>query len=1129
MKNLKIFTLFLPLLIMNSLAALETPELTLPVMPKSPVIDGIVNESEYKYAARMQGTCLNTRTLNGKLYPAEMIFYIGADKDNLYIAVKRAVGKSGLRSRVLPNPDINPPTFSDDSLETVIIADLAAAAPKIIHSNINNRGAVYKMAKTKTSMLPFNGKWKSKGSVRDNVWHFESAVSWKDLGLSAIPAKSGARICMNWKNVKGHIQTAWEPQRAEFFGQTYMPVINWRKDAAVVQVHDARNYTGSIHKDGKALIFNPSAKDISVKVKYHFFPESSHDLRFEKIVNIPAGKSVDVTLGGGPLSKTEKVTWKLHVTSVDGKIKYYVREYIAHPSENPDVFTAGKNNSSGISYSFAYYPSYKKMLLRANMAALDKKAPAKYKAVIRQDKKVIAELNFGKPAANGIALIEYDTPDFGKMIPAGKTSAAFEIDFYDNGKKINTQKFEHHKLEWINNNLGKSDIIVPPFTGIKFNNDTVSVLLRDYKLNSLGLPAQINAKNNNILKDNGFTLSAVVNGRKHIASGKLRTVKKGVSFLKLASDWTAGTLKGTSLGTWDQDGTLKYELTLKKGSTVDALTLEIPIDDAQAPLMHSCGDGARINYAGFVPKGNGKIWDASKIIRLNITNYVPYIWLGGEERGISVFGENDKNWSKAANVPEFELFRKNGKLTLVLNIISEKTKLDSDRRILLGFMATPVKPMPENFRRWNAWAHFSAKGVNAQMVRDGYFTYSTNLLGSGLYFGTVSACSDVYPANQDMGYLRKMAEARKTGKRPDKYILDWLKKNFPAEQRTAHRRGHLLNGFNRAMGLGNDNIFYFNARGARYKSTPEGRHFANEWHKGMIVDREHTDEVAYDVDPAESYRDYNVFYYKKILETGAMDQMYWDDIFLSPNSNIIGSEAYLRPNGSIQPASGIFNMRELVRRSGYLMAEMKRTPRFMIHMTSTNIAPIVSYGAMHFDWEENLGYIDFQDRHPRDYIRAMSIGRQVGNFPVMLVATTGNPPSKASYKHWIRTAAGVMLTHELRWHKPYNEFWTALKIMFDCGYAAKGAKVFNYWDKNYPANITGGETSSVLSVKDGKAVIMVCDWSGGGEYTLSFDKKLKLNKNFKAYDAEKKTGLKIENGKIKFNLKKHDFIIIELK
>lgn len=77
MKNLKIFTLFLPLLIMNSLAALETPELTLPVMPKSPVIDGIVNESEYKYAARMQGTCLNTRTLNGKLYPAEMIFYIG--------------------------------------------------------------------------------------------------------------------------------------------------------------------------------------------------------------------------------------------------------------------------------------------------------------------------------------------------------------------------------------------------------------------------------------------------------------------------------------------------------------------------------------------------------------------------------------------------------------------------------------------------------------------------------------------------------------------------------------------------------------------------------------------------------------------------------------------------------------------------------------------------------------------------------------------------------------------------------------------------------------------------------------------------------------------------------------------
>lgn len=1128
MKFSKICALLLFSISLYSLNALEIPELTLPIMPKAPKIDGIINETEYQYAARMQGTCRNVHGLNGKLFPAEMIFYIGADKDNLYIAVKRAVGKNGLRARVLPNPDINPPTFSDDSLETVIIPDLTVSDPLIIHSNINNRGAVYKMAKTKSSMRPFAGKWQSKGTVKDGFWHFESTISWKDLGINNIPSRSGARICMNWKNTEKYVQTAWEPVRTEFFGQNNLPTINWKNNAVAVQVHDTRIYSGGYVKDGRLTIFNPSAKNIDVKVNYHFFPESSHDLRFNKIITVPARKTVSVTLGGGPLSSSEMLTWKLHVTSPDSKIKYYVREYRVKPSESPDIFKDAQEQSSRVAFSIAYYPSYKKMLLRANSAAVINNKNLKCKAVIRHGRKIIADLPFSAPKPNGIALIEYDTPDFGKMIPAGKNNTVFEVDFYENGKKINSQKFEHHKFEWVNNQIGKSDIIVPPFTGVKFNNNTVSVLLRDHKLNSLGLPSQINAKNSNILKDDGFKLSAVINGRNIVAAGSLNVLEQGKSYLKTSSQWSAGSLKGSAIGTWDQDGMLKYELFLNKGATVDALKLEIPIDDSLAPLMHTCGDGARINYAGFAPRGEGRIWDSTKIIRLGLRDYVPYIWLGGEERGISVFGENDKNWSKKAGVPEFELFRKNGRLTLVLNIISQKTKIDSDRRILLGFMATPVKPMPKDFRRWNAWAHF-ANGINTQMVKNGYFTYSCNLLGSGWYFGTETACSDIYPAGKDLEFLRKMAEARKTKKRPDKYILEFFRTRLPKARQTANIRSHYLNGFNRAMALGQENIFYFNARGARYKTTPEGRHFINEWHKGMIADREITDGVAYDVDPAESYRDFNVFWYKKILETGAMDQMYWDDVFLSPNSNLIGSEAYMRKDGSIQPASGVFNMRELIRRSGYMMAEMNRKPRFMIHMTSTNIVPILSYGAMTFDWEENLGYIDFQDRHSRDYIRAMSIGRQTGNFPVMLISTTGKPESKEIYAHWIRTAAGVMLTHELRWHKSYKEFWAALKTMFDCGYAADGARVWNYWDKDYPAEISGGETSSVLSVKDGKGVIMICDWSKGGEYTLKLNPSIKLKTGFKAYDAEKKTELKIENGKIKFNLKKHDYIIIELK
>ena len=1110
--------------------ALESPVLTLPLMKKAPSIDGNISEDEWKYAAKMQGSCWNKTGQIGTLYPAEMFFWVGADRKYFYIAVKRAVGPAKLMNRVLPNPDINPNTFSDDSVETVIVPDLNAEKIKIIHSNINNRGAVYKMAKTKTETLPFSGKWKTKGTVKDGWWNFEMAIPWKDLGVNGVPRKTGVRICMNWKRVQEWVQTAWEPEKTQFFGQTALPTIFWKNDAPVVQVHSVREYNGSVVKDGKITIFNPSGKDLSVRVNYHFFPVSSHDFKLNRVYTIPAGKTEVIMLGGGPLHRNESLTWKLHVTSVDGKEKYYVREYYSRPAESANVFLLKKDNDNRISFSFAYYPSYRKMLFRANVGTVTDKSQLKgLKAVVRYNQKTIAEIPFGKSMKNGECLSSYDSPDFGEYIQKGDTSAVFHVDFYSNGKKVATQQFEHHIFPWTGNRIGKSDIIVPPFTGVKWENNTVKVLLREHLLNSIGLPQQIVAKDGKILKDNGFVLEASIDGTRYEAKGSLKVSKKGNSFLNTESGWNAGALEGSSSVKWDQDGMAEWILSLKKGAVVDSLKLKITLDNSLVDLMHTCGDGARINYAGSVPGGSGKIWDSSKVVRIGMRDYVPYIWLGSDEQGISVFGENDKNWVTAKGVPEFEMFRDGDKLILVLNLIAKKTKLTSDRTIRLGFMATPVKPMPKDFRRWNAWAHFS-NGVNREMVKQGYFKYSTNLLGSGWYFGAITTCSDVYPA--DFGFLRKMAEARNTQVRPDSYILNYWKKYSPNDARSKARRTHYLNGFNRAMSLGNENIFYYNARGARFKGTPEGRFYLNEWYKGAVADREVMDIVSYDLDPAESYRDYAVWWYKKTFETGAMDQLYWDDIFLSSNFNLVGTDAYLRDDGSIQPASGLFNMRELVRRSAYMVAEMKRENRSMIHMTSTNIMPIISYGRQHFDWEENLGFIDFQDRHTRDYIRAMSHGRQSGNFPVMLVAITANPKKDLSpekYRHWIRTAAGVMLTHELRWHKNFDEFWAALKLLFDCGYATDDSKVYNYWQKDYPVRITGGETSSLFSIRKNDAVLMVCDWSKGGTFTAVINKKtLGFAENMKAVDAETGKELPVQGNKINFSLKKHDFIIIKL-
>ncbi len=1119
--------------ILSAANALENPEISLPLMPKAPQIDGKINADEWKYAACMSGSCWNTSGTMGKLYPAEMNFWVGADREKLYIAVRRAVGPEGLLSRVMPDPEGNPDTHRDDSIETVIIPDLNAKEHWIIHSNINNRGAIYKMKKSHSKMSPFQGKWETKGSVSGGLWDFESAISWKELGLMQVPRATGVRICCNWQRVNGFVQTAWEPVKTEFFGSNAVPVIHWHKDAPVVQVGEIRNYDGIRAADGNMTVFNPSGREIPIRIRYHFFPANSHDFRMDRTCVVSGGETKKITLPGGPLNWNETAAWSLSITSPDGKDKYYTREVIMAPGESKNVFRTGRGDESRIAFHFAHYPSYRKMLFQANLGTLTKPGSAgPLKAVLRHGNSVIAEIPFGKPSETGECLVEYGTPDLEAMIPSGKDFTGFQVDFFAGGKKISTQEFEYHKFPWKGNLLGKSDTVVPPFTGVSEKDGTVSVLLRDYTLNSIGLPAQITAKGENILDDGGFSLCAKSGSTIFPAQGVLKIKSRGKTFLETESDWTAGPLTGKAEGHWDQDGMLKFTLTLNPGDA-DALSLKIPLMDAKTPLMHTCGDGARINYAGTVPEGMGKIWDSTKIVRIAVRDFVPYLWLGSDEIGLAVFGDNDKGWIRTKGIPEFELFRENGKLFLRLNLISRKTVLREKRKIVLGFMATPVKPMPADFRRWNAWAHFSG-GVNAGMMKAGYFTYSVNFLGNGLYFGTYDGCADIYPCRQDIEILRKMAEARKTKIRPTEFLLDWLKKNTPDDKERAIRKAHLLNGFVRAMGAGQENLFYFNARGCRFKGTPEGRHYLNEWYKNGAADREIMDAVAYDLDPRASYRDYAVWWYKKILETGAMDQMYWDDLFLTPNTNLIGTDAYLREDGTVQPSTGIFELRELIRRSAVMMAETGRTPKFMLHMTSTNLAPVLSFGALNFDWEEDLGTIDFQDRHPQEYIRAMSHGRQTGNFPVMLVATSKKTEelfTREQYRHWIRTAAGVMLTHELRWHKEYPEFWNTLKRLYDLGYASDQGKVFNYWEKDCPVKIDGGRTSSLAWSSQGKAGIMVCDWGEGGEFRMTFDRKRMglPDTPSTAADAESGKKLVIRGNEVHFSLKKHDFIIIELK
>jgi len=203
----------------------------------------------------------------------------------------------------------------------------------------------------------------------------------------------------------------------------------------------------------------------------------------------------------------------------------------------------------------------------------------------------------------------------------------------------------------------------------------------------------------------------------------------------------------------------------------------------------------------------------------------------------------------------------------------------------------------------------------------------------------------------------------------------------------------------------------------------------------------------------------------------------------------------------------------------------------MVHMTNTAITPILSYASMNLDWEDHMAARAYQERYTRESIRTTAIGRQFGSFPTVLVLIRGTPEEVA----WCeRTAAGVMLTHELRWtHSAKGDiYWSTLDRLYGFDYGRPDVTVFNYWDKDFPVALDGldGTTLALAKPAAREAMVLFCDWGGGRRGRLKVDAaRLGLPADFTAVNAESGAELPVKDGAVDVELARHDFVLLLLK
>jgi hypothetical protein len=1102
------------------------PQISLPFVQTAPVIDGTIHEDEWNGADRMERF-----GRSAPLSPQQASFWVGGDSQKLYIAIRTETPPNGqILQRANPLPgDADARPFEDDSVEIYICPnpDASAAKQTIYQGIFNAKGAIYDQFFTANGGQAWRGNWQIKNSVSSDHWDCEIALPWKDVGLAGTPLGKtvGLRICRDWQRSIGARQTEWSPMGGNYTTVSTMARVGWNANAPVVQVLQLQNAPDEpVNIDIK--ITNPTNAALKVLSQVDLVPQNSAPTHQKEVVEIPAGASREVTVHS-PALNDEPIATNIEVTSPDSGTVYYKRDFSWKINRPQTIWKLDADAAKRIDTQFAYFPSFNALHVLVDVANLQQRGDVKSIQLSIRKKGTtqnIAQIVMPPLKNNTSELTQWDIPALGE--------GEYELVTQLQGVSVEpqVQSFVRHQFPWENNQLGLSDIVVPPFTPIVVKGNEIDTVLRQHQVNGLGLWNQVVADGKPLLTA-PMRIEANIGGKVLLAQGQVKVLSHKATQVVTGANWQAGALKGSTQSVWDYDGVMKSTFTLEPTSQkVDSLTLVIPLDNRLMPLMHACTDGVRINYAGKVPDGQGVIWDSTKAARNSIIgNYAPYIWVGGQERGLAVFGDNDAGWITDDKSPSQEIVRNaDGTLELRLNLISRPSQIAKTCNIVIGFQATPVKPMPQNWRLWTVGANGGAKAPGQ---------YRQGWLGSGYGRGTVTPFSDIYPRDQNFSIYDALEKTRKTGVIDKNFIEQWLKgyqlsDGEKGKAELAKYRGEIGYMFRVAASQPDGMLVYTDSRGARF-DTPEGQTFLNEWNRNLFPQRQwnYGGGADYDIDPVPSYRDYTSWYWQKMLSTFD-DGIYWDNVFLQSNFNPISSDAYFRPDGQLQPSAGLWNMRALVRRGAVLAAELGKPDRDMVHMSNTAIAPILSFATSQLSWENHAGDSDFQDRFSRDYIQTVNTGRQFGNLPITLTVNqiSSTDPQKVN---WInRTAAGVMLTHEIKpllRQYPTDPFFENYDRLVNFGYGQPVVAVYNYWDKStFPAQVSG-DTSSIIVSKPGHAMMIVCDWGDGGNMQVKLDTKvLSLNGTLKVTDAETGEALNVSGDTISFTLKKHDFEVIQI-
>ena len=1082
-----------------------TPSVVVPFLTTPPTLDGKIAPGEWKTLHQARFVSQNADLLERR--PGE--FWIGCDRKMLYVAVRSAVHPQlGAVAKYQPRPSDQDVVF-DDAIEIWIDNSPSSAAGHYFQIMVNPNSATYEASFShhdKIAQKFWRADMHQAHQIENGIWTSEIAISLASLGITDPTQPFAMHVCRDYKNPWD--QARWEAGVHSFDAPETMGHIRFMDAAPIIDelpVQDAEGIT-----IGLALT-NPTPQPLPLHVRLGYNAQDQPRYFQDSDMTLAPGET-RTALYRKPFFTPDNypALGEALVTDTAGTEMYHRDfKWQTHPADPLWDVVATPNAQEATHFDIALYPTSRRLRWRASIAALvDKEKILQMRLVVTNKKtKALVAAQPTLVGKDGTALRELFLP----KLASGQYLAALYLDGAQRATRpIQTKPFTYQAdFVWTNNHLGMDDVVVLPFTPLTRQGRVVSAILRRHVLADSGLWTQVNALGKDILSG-PMRLEVRAGGKSFPVAAQLTFGSHRPTSLAAASVWSAGTLHGRTTSVFDYDGCMKVTLDLQpSGKTpIESLDLVIPLKNSLAPLMHACGEGLRSNYGGFIPKGEGTVWTSLQASRDQLLGtFLPYVWIGGPERGLVWFASNDRGWlvDETGKTPALELERHGGTLALRVRLVQKPSTWTGSRQIVFGLQATPVKPMPTD-------PDWRLRGL----ASGGKF--ETHLLGMSMYWG--ADLYGIFPRGRDYQIIEKIAQAQKQGKRDDAFFDTYLAHN-------ADIRAEV----NSVSGAAHENalIPYTNLRGDS-TDTPEWVVYQDEWRRTDFNERTAATlpgNIDFALTPVPSRQDYLLYYYKELLKHG-FDGIYFDNICIYDNANPVTGSGYTRSDGQFQPDTDIWLLRALTKRTATLLYTMGRRNLTLPHMTNAYLIPVFSWTTMDLDWEMHYGGSDFQDRFTRDYIQAASLGRQGGNMPVVLPGITEvTDPLKQA---WVeRTRTGVCLPYEISVYQADPLYIKIKAYLYSLGYGTSACQTFHSWDDKPILAVKGLDTAWIAYENKDTVAVIVTDYGGGGEARLTLDtKRLGLPKDFKAMNWENSAQKWIaSNGTLDIpGIAKHDFRLL---